>query len=128
MRTEPLGGERKAPHHNGLGLGCTTRSQQAYFLGRFANCELHRLHRFRCGFTLAPHLGQRRAFSLCTKSLRGRVLMAGHCGEKSLGPPTGPTVSGGIVQGYPPTRGLAIGIGPPARNAGSMLPRLLRGR
>jgi hypothetical protein len=36
---------------------------QSYFLGRDANALLQRLQRFRCGFTLAPHFGQRSAFS-----------------------------------------------------------------
>jgi hypothetical protein len=45
-------------------------------LGRFVSTLLQRLQRFRCGFTLPPHLGQRLAFSFCTNALCGRVLIA----------------------------------------------------
>jgi hypothetical protein len=64
-----------APTCRRVGLSKATRVG-GYFLGRAVRALLQRLQRFRWGFTLPPHLGQRRAFSFCTKALCGRVLIA----------------------------------------------------
>lgn len=42
------------------------------FFGRGTTCA-HRLHRVRCVFNLAPHLGQRRLCNRCQNLVRGRV-------------------------------------------------------